>query len=215
MAMPNARWLSLSHRIAKGEKVSDIQDIRGTAFLRKAIPEGWDEIESTKLDRPGTIDKPIDPYEMKMGKADASCALDQVIPGWTNGIPGMKVGGHPEARVIPGDQAYGANPPSADIAPNETLVFVVDLLAVFQYGRSGARPTEFGYPRSLMISTMSSPASVGFSPTCTPAASRASILAAAVPLPPGDDGAGVAHLLAGRSGDAGDVGDDRLASSWS
>jgi uncharacterized radical SAM protein YgiQ len=68
--------VELSHRIAKGEKVADIQDIRGTAFLRKAIPEGWDEIESTKLDRPGTIDKAIDPYEMKMGKADASCATD-------------------------------------------------------------------------------------------------------------------------------------------
>ena len=72
--------VELSHRIAKGEKVADIQDIRGTAFLRKAIPEGWDEIESTKLDRPGTIDKAVDPYEMKMGKADASCATDNATP---------------------------------------------------------------------------------------------------------------------------------------
>jgi uncharacterized radical SAM protein YgiQ len=69
--------VEITHRIAKGEKVADIQDIRGTAFLRKRIPDGWDEIESTKLDRPGTIDKPIDPYEMKMGKADASCATDE------------------------------------------------------------------------------------------------------------------------------------------
>lgn len=67
--------VELSHRIAKGEKISDIQDIRGTAFLRKAIPEGWDEIESTKLDRPGTIDKAIDPYEMKMG-AGSSCETE-------------------------------------------------------------------------------------------------------------------------------------------
>ncbi len=66
--------IELSHRIAKGEKVADIQDIRGTAFLRKRIPEGWSEIESTKLDRPGAVDKHVDPYEMKMGKADASCA---------------------------------------------------------------------------------------------------------------------------------------------
>ncbi|WP_047538523.1 YgiQ family radical SAM protein [Methylotenera versatilis] len=72
--------VELSHRIAKGEKVADIQDIRGTAFLRKQIPEGWDEIESTKLDRPGAIDKPVDPYEMKMGKADASCATDESKP---------------------------------------------------------------------------------------------------------------------------------------
>ena len=81
--------VELSHRIAKGEKVADIQDVRGTAFLRKAIPEGWSEIESTKLDRPGTIDKPVDPYEMKMGKADASCATDEaktVLPEGTKAI---------------------------------------------------------------------------------------------------------------------------------
>ena len=68
--------IELSHRIAKGEKVADIQDIRGTAFLRKKTPEGWSEIESTKLDRPGAVDKQVDPYEMKMGKADASCATE-------------------------------------------------------------------------------------------------------------------------------------------
>jgi len=72
--------VELTHRIAKGEKVADIQDIRGTAFLRKRIPEGWSEIESTKLDRPGVVDKAADPYEMKMGKADASCATDDSKP---------------------------------------------------------------------------------------------------------------------------------------
>ncbi len=83
--------IELSHRIAKGEKVSEIQDIRGTAFLRKKIPEGWSEIESTKLDRPGAVDKAIDPYEMKMGKADASCATEDnqpksVLPEGTKAI---------------------------------------------------------------------------------------------------------------------------------
>jgi uncharacterized radical SAM protein YgiQ len=72
--------VELTHRIAKGEKIADIQDIRGTAFLRKRIPEGWSEIESTKLDRPGTVEKHVDPYEMKMGKADASCATDDSKP---------------------------------------------------------------------------------------------------------------------------------------
>ncbi len=69
--------VEISHRIAKGESVRDIQDIRGTAFMRKSIPEGWDEIESTQLDRPGKVDKAIDPYEMKMGKGDASCATEE------------------------------------------------------------------------------------------------------------------------------------------
>ncbi len=69
--------VALSHRIAKGEKISDIKDIRGTAYLRKAIPEDWEEIESTRLDRPGKVDKHEDPYEMKMGKGDASCATNE------------------------------------------------------------------------------------------------------------------------------------------
>ena len=71
--------VELSHRIAKGEKLSEINDIRGTAFLRKAIPEGWSEVESTKLDRPGTVDKHIDPYEMKMKSAsptNGNCATN-------------------------------------------------------------------------------------------------------------------------------------------
>lgn len=59
----------------------------------------------------------------------AQFPLDQVIPGWQQGIPGMKVGGRREL-VIPGALGYGAagNPPS--IQPNETLVFVIDLVAV-------------------------------------------------------------------------------------
>ena len=71
--------VEISHRLAKGEKVNEIQDIRGTAFLRKKIPEGWSEIESTKLDRPGTVEKHVDPYEIKLGKADASCATDNKV----------------------------------------------------------------------------------------------------------------------------------------
>jgi len=68
--------VELSHRIAKGEKVADITDIRGTVFLRKALPEGWSEVASTNLDRPGKVDMPIDPYAMEpaMEKTGESCA---------------------------------------------------------------------------------------------------------------------------------------------
>ncbi|MGD9955427.1 MAG: FKBP-type peptidyl-prolyl cis-trans isomerase [Candidatus Nanopelagicales bacterium] len=61
--------------------------------------------------------------------------LDQVIKGWTEGIPGMKTGGR-RLLIIPGDLAYGANPPSSDIKPNEVLVFVVDLVNFIQPGET-------------------------------------------------------------------------------
>jgi peptidylprolyl isomerase len=59
-----------------------------------------------------------------------SFPLDGVIQGWSQGLLGMKVGGR-RTLVIPGHMAYGAHPPpGAGIAPNETLVFTVDLVDV-------------------------------------------------------------------------------------
>jgi peptidylprolyl isomerase len=54
--------------------------------------------------------------------------LSGVIPGWQQGIPGMKVGGR-RLLVIPPALAYGAAG-GGPVGPNETLVFVVDLLGV-------------------------------------------------------------------------------------
>lgn len=62
--------------------------------------------------------------------APISFPLDGVIRGWSEGLLGMKVGGR-RTLVIPGDMAYGKNPPpGAGIAPDETLVFTVDLVDV-------------------------------------------------------------------------------------
>jgi peptidylprolyl isomerase len=60
-----------------------------------------------------------EPFQFPLGAG-------QVIPGWDQGVVGMKPGGR-RLLVIPPDLAYGAQSPSPDIAPNETLVFVVDL----------------------------------------------------------------------------------------
>jgi peptidylprolyl isomerase len=53
----------------------------------------------------------------------------QVIPGWDRGLVGMKVGGRREL-VIPPSLAYGPQGQPPVIKPNETLVFVVDLLSI-------------------------------------------------------------------------------------
>jgi peptidylprolyl isomerase len=53
----------------------------------------------------------------------------RVIEGWDRGIPGMRVGGR-RMLTIPPELAYGANGFPPAIGPNETLVFVVDLLEI-------------------------------------------------------------------------------------
>jgi FKBP-type peptidyl-prolyl cis-trans isomerase len=58
-----------------------------------------------------------------------SFALTTVVPGFSQGIVGMKVGGRREI-VIPPALGYGSHGSGSVIKPNETLVFVVDLKAV-------------------------------------------------------------------------------------
>ncbi len=56
--------------------------------------------------------------------------LAKVIKGWTDGVPGMKVGGT-RRLVIPADQAYGANPPGGSGIPaNAPLVFDIELTKI-------------------------------------------------------------------------------------
>jgi len=60
----------LAHRLAAGERIADITDLRGTAFARAAVPADWIEIDSTHLDAPGPLAPPIDPYAMEPGAAN-------------------------------------------------------------------------------------------------------------------------------------------------
>lgn len=55
--------------------------------------------------------------------------LDGVIQGWTQGVPGMKVGGT-RRLIIPAEMAYGANSPSPNIPANSDLVFDIELVAI-------------------------------------------------------------------------------------
>ena len=70
-----------------------------------------------------------DPITMAMAKAKPTASAFSVIPGWTTGLLGQKQGSTVQID-IPADQAYGAQPPSAEIAPNDPLTFIVKILKV-------------------------------------------------------------------------------------
>jgi len=54
--------VDIAHRLAAGDAVQDIRDLRGTAFVRKRIPETWRVIDSTDIDTVGPRQSPINPY---------------------------------------------------------------------------------------------------------------------------------------------------------
>ncbi len=64
--------VEIAHRLAAGEAIGNITDIRGTAFVqRHALPEGWVEIDSSHIDEPGRVDTHPDPYAMNTPSAAA------------------------------------------------------------------------------------------------------------------------------------------------
>jgi uncharacterized radical SAM protein YgiQ len=66
--------VELAHRLAQGEKIEQITDVRGTACMRQQIPEGWSVIDSTHLDEPGQKGRHPDPYQ-----ANPSCPTQPII----------------------------------------------------------------------------------------------------------------------------------------
>jgi uncharacterized radical SAM protein YgiQ len=53
---------AIAQRLDAGETIGDITDLRGTAYLRRGMPAGWVEIDSSELDAPGPLNPPVDPY---------------------------------------------------------------------------------------------------------------------------------------------------------
>ena len=109
----------IAHRLAKGESVSDITDLRGTAFVRKSRPEGWIEVDSTHLDAPGPLNPPVDPYAMEptsLGGAASAAAGGSGVAGAAAGAAAP-----PTTSVTAGAAtACGVAPPTAVVSTAAT-----------------------------------------------------------------------------------------------
>jgi uncharacterized radical SAM protein YgiQ len=74
--------VEIAHRLAAGTPVTEIRDVRGTGWLARAgIPrDGFTEIDSTTVDKPGPVAPPPDPYAMAPERAEAACATGAAAP---------------------------------------------------------------------------------------------------------------------------------------
>jgi uncharacterized radical SAM protein YgiQ len=63
---------AIAQRLDEGQDISGITDLRGTAYLRRGMPAGWVEIDSSELDAPGPLNPPIDPYAGEEDRRAAS-----------------------------------------------------------------------------------------------------------------------------------------------
>ncbi len=89
--------VEVAHRLAARVPVTEITDVRGTAFVRRQTPEAWFEIDSTSVDELGRVEAHVNPYLMVSEQAKAngtSCAKEddaQAVADKANaGIPAIK-----------------------------------------------------------------------------------------------------------------------------
>jgi uncharacterized radical SAM protein YgiQ len=62
----------IARRLDEGASIGDITDLRGTAYLRRGMPAGWVEIDSSEVDTPGALNPPINPYASEEERKSAS-----------------------------------------------------------------------------------------------------------------------------------------------
>src|SRR5882757_436073 len=83
---------AIAQRLEAGESLSDITDLRGTAYLRRGMPAGWVEIDSSELDAPGPLNPPIDPYASEEERRTVNAPAAAAAPAAT-ATPGTAAAG--------------------------------------------------------------------------------------------------------------------------
>lgn len=124
--LPAAAQEGKTIELASGLKYTDTKlgtgDEAKSGYLVSVQYTGWlwkNGAKGAQFDSSRTSGKPI---TFKLG-------AQQVIPGWDQGIAGMKVGGQ-RTLLIPPELGYGAKGAGGIIPPNATLYFEVELVSV-------------------------------------------------------------------------------------
>jgi uncharacterized radical SAM protein YgiQ len=105
--------VELSHRLAAGESIADLTDLRGTAFMRRSVPDGWTVIDSTGVDGPGPTAPPSDPYASSERHADnPTCRSDNPGQGQVVTLHTRPSGQQRDRQVVrlPGLEAVRRDP---------------------------------------------------------------------------------------------------------
>ncbi|MCU7890762.1 MAG: YgiQ family radical SAM protein [Candidatus Thiodiazotropha sp. (ex Ustalcina ferruginea)] len=96
--------VEVAHRLAGDEKIDQIRDIRGSAYMRQGLPDDWSEIDSSQLDKPGPKTHLPDPYQ-----AEPDC---QKVGSFTP---------HSRPRQLPGERTVVRLPSYDQVLEDEVI----------------------------------------------------------------------------------------------
>jgi uncharacterized radical SAM protein YgiQ len=120
--------IEIAHRLAAREPITDLTDIRGTAFMRRdddASALGWMEIDSTDVDRPGRIDEHINPYVVSADVADAKDSVRAEVskPSCEESVITMPLSRKTGAIVMPPRERTVVRLPSYEQVKRDAVLY--------------------------------------------------------------------------------------------
>ena len=117
--------VEVAHGFAQGKKVGDFYDVRGSTFIRDAVPDDWVEIDSTRIDWPSHISKLPNPYEYVTGGTDCD-KKEAAQNSLDDGVQSIKIVPLPlESKMLgrgPNDKSY-IRLPSFEKVSNDSVLY--------------------------------------------------------------------------------------------
>ena len=105
--------VDIAHRLADGERIDNLRDIRGTAFITKTLPKDRIIIDSSAVDQPGRVSAHPNPYD---GMETAPCSEEE---------PGTSAAETQTLRLMASPQAttHAIRLPSAEAVENDAVLY--------------------------------------------------------------------------------------------